>query len=352
MSTRSVLLYGANGYSGRLILAEAIARGLKPIVAGRSADAVRALAAEHGLEARVTGVDDPAALRHALEGVKVVLHCAGPFAHTAMPMAAACLDARAHYLDITGEIEVFEQLAAMDAKAQERGVSLLPGVGFDVVPSDCLAAYLKSKLPGATELTLAFYGGTGLSHGTATTMVENIGAGGAVRRGGRITRVPAAWRTRRIAFADRERLCVTIPWGDISTAWHSTRIPDITVFTASSPGAIRSLRLTRLLGGLLATRPAQGLLKRMLRGQPSGPSPEQRARARSQLWGEVKDAEGGSARAWLTAPDGYTLTALTAVRATERVLAGGIPVGFQTPSRAFGERFILDIPFTSREDVK
>jgi len=351
VSARSWLLYGANGYSGRLILAEAIARGERPIVAGRNGDAVRALAEEHGLEARVTGVDDPTGLARALHGVRAVLHCAGPFRHTAAPMVAACLEAGAHYLDITGEIEVFERLATMGAVAEARGVTLLPGVGFDVVPTDCLAAHLKSRLPTATELTLAFSGGTGLSHGTALTMIENISGGGAVRRGGRITRVPAAWRTRRIPFVDRERLAVTIPWGDISTAWHSTGIPDITVYTASSARAIRMLKLVRVAGGLLASRPAQALLKRMVRNRPAGPSDAQRARAKSQVWGEVRDATGATARARLTAPDGYTLTALAAVRAVQRVMAGGVATGFQTPSRAFGARFILDIPFTSREDL-
>lgn len=351
MVASSLLLYGANGYSGRLILAEALSRGLRPILAGRSAQAVQALAREHGLESRICGVDDPAELRRTLEGVRAVLHCAGPFAHTAAPMVAACLEAGAHYLDITGEIAVFERLAAMDDAAKAAGITVLPGVGFDVVPSDCLATHLARRLPGAVELTLAFSGGTGLSHGTATTMVENIGAGGAVRRGGRITRVPAAWRTRTIPFADRDRLCVTIPWGDVSTAWHSTGIPDITVFTATSRGAIRTLKWTRLVGGLLATAPVQFLLKRAIRGRPAGPSAERRAQARSQLWGEVRDAAGNTARSRLSAPDGYTLTAMSAVRAAERVLAGGVPLGFQTPSRAFGARFVLDIPFTSREDL-
>ncbi|MDH5235453.1 MAG: saccharopine dehydrogenase NADP-binding domain-containing protein [Gemmatimonadota bacterium] len=346
-----LLIYGANGYSGRLILAEALARGLRPILAGRSAEPVLALARQHGLEGRIAAVDDPDVVGRALDGVRAVLHCAGPFAHTSAPMVAACLGRGVHYMDITGEIAVFERLAAMDVAAKAAGVTLLPGVGFDVVPSDCLAAHLAKRLPAAVELTLAFSGGTGLSHGTATTMVENIGAGGVVRRGGRITPVPAAWRTRTIPFADRERLCVTIPWGDIATAWHSTGIPDITVYMATSPGTIRFLRLTRMIGGLLATRPAQSLLKRTIRARPAGPSAERRARARSQLWGEVRDAAGNTAQSRLTAPDGYTLTAMAAVRAAERVLAGGVATGFQTPSRAFGARFVLDIPFTSREDL-
>lgn len=351
MADAPLLIYGANGYSGRLILAEALARGHRPVIAGRSERAVRALAAEHGLEARIADLADAAAVREALRGVRVVLHCAGPFEHTADAMVAACLEADAHYLDITGEIAVFERVAARDAAARERGITLLPGVGFDVVPTDCLALHLKERLPGATALTLAIVGGTAPSRGTAMTMAENAGAGGAVRRGGRITRVPAAWRTRRIPFADRERLCVTIPWGDIATAWRSTAIPDITVYAAASARGVRMLRLTRLMGPLLATRPAQRLLKWSVRRRPAGPSDERRATARSQFWGEVTDAAGRSASASMTGPDGYTLTAQTAVRAAERVLAGGVATGFQTPATAFGARFILEIPGTSLEDL-
>lgn len=351
MADAPLLIYGANGYSGRLILAEALARGHRPVVAGRSEGAVRALAAEHGLEARIADLADAASLREALRGVRVVLHCAGPFAHTSDAMVAACLEAGAHYLDITGEIAVFERVAARSDAARERGITLLPGVGFDVVPTDCLALHLKERLPGATALTLAIVGGTSPSRGTAMTMAENAGGGGAVRRGGRITRVPAAWRTRRIPFADRERLCVTIPWGDIATAWRSTAIPDITVYAATSARGVRMLRLTRLVGPLLATRPVQQLLKWSVRRRPAGPSDERRSGARSQFWGEVTDAAGLSARARMTGPDGYTLTAQTAVRAAERVLAGGVATGFQTPAAAFGAGFIREIPGISLEDL-
>ena len=130
----------------------------------------------------------------------MVLHCAGPFSRTARPMVEACLRNKKHYTDITGEIAVFEACAALDKKAQEAGIMLMPGVGFDVVPTDCLAKHLKGRLPTATRLSLAFYGVGRLSHGTQATMIMNIGKGGAIRRDGKITGVPAAWKTREIDF--------------------------------------------------------------------------------------------------------------------------------------------------------
>lgn len=347
----SLLIYGANGYTARLIVAEARARGLVPILSGRNADAVRAVATTHGLEARPADLRDDAAMDAALHGVRVVLHCAGPFQHTVQAMTAACLRNGVHYLDITGEIAVFERVARLDAEAKARGITMIPGVGFDVVPTDCLAAHLKARLPGATQLVLAFTGGTGPSQGTALTVVEGLGQGGAIRTGGRIVAVPVAWRTRIIDFGDKARLCVTIPWGDVSTAFHSTGIPDITTYMSTSAGAVRWLRVSRLLGPVLRTRWVRALAAGRVRRGPAGPSAEALARTRSRVWGEARDAAGGVVRARLTAPSGYVLTAQTAVRAAERLLAGGVPTGFLTPSRAFGADFILSAPDTVREDL-
>lgn len=346
-----LLVYGANGYTGRLIVERAIARGLKPILSGRNAGAIHVMARSLGLEARPAALDHQRLLDGVLEGVTTVLHCAGPFAGTARVMADTCMRAKAHYLDITGEISVFEMLAARSAEAERAGVMLLPGAGFDVVPSDCLAAHLKRRLPAATSLMLAFHGGTGLSRGTATTMIENVGRGGAVRRDGRITLVPAAYRERDIDFGDKVRHTVTIPWGDVSTAFHSTGIPNIEVYVAATPGTVRAMRLAQNLGWLLAAAPAQAFLKwRIRRGSP-GPSARQRASAHARLWGQATDAAGETVRSRLTTPDGYTLTAFTAVAAAEKCMAGLAKPGFQTPSRVFGADFILDFEGVSREDL-
>lgn len=351
MPADAFVIYGATGYTGRLIVEESLAKGLRPVLSGRDAVALAALAGETGLEARPAALDDAAALDRAMRGMRAVLHCAGPFHRMAGPMLEACLRNRVHYLDITGEIAVFERMAASDAQARAAGIVLLPGVGFDVVPSDCLAAHLARRLPGASALTLAFTGGTGLSRGTATTMVEGIAQGGAVRRGGRIVRVPAAYATREIDFGNRTRHCVTIPWGDVSTAYHSTKIPDIAVYTAMPQKTVRLMQLARPLLPLLGTAPMQRLLKARIAARTPGPSAERRAGAQSRLWGEATAPDGRVLRSRLVAPDGYSLTAMTAVAAVTRVVEGAVPPGFQTPSRAFGPDFILSIPGTAREDL-
>jgi len=359
MSEPNYLIYGAYGYTGELIAREAVARGQRPILGGRDREKVEALAAELTLPHRSFSLDDPATVAAGLDGMAAVLHCAGPFERTAKPMVRACLETGTHYLDITGEMAVFEALAALDGKAREAGVMLLPGAGFDVVPTDCLAAHLARRLPGATELELGFQALGRLSRGTATTMIENLGRGGAVRREGKITPVPTAWKSREIDFAgpfalgDRgagPRQAVTIPWGDVSTAWHSTGIPNITVWLAAGPSQLRVMKLTRWLGPLLSLGPVKGFLKRRVRSGAPGPNAEERARGRSFVWGEVRDGEGHRAISRLAGPEGYSFTVLTALEAVGRVLAAQTRPGFATPSLAFGADFVLGIPGVERRD--
>jgi short subunit dehydrogenase-like uncharacterized protein len=345
------LLYGSNGYTGRLIAHRAMERDVPLILAGRNREEVQAQASELKLPHRIVSLDNPKALDAALADVPVVLHSAGPFSRTSRPMAGACLRTGTHYLDITGEIEVFEALAARDAEARAAGVMLLPGVGFDVVPSDCLAAHLKQRLPSATRLALAFHGVGGMSRGTATTMVENIDRGGVIRRDGRLKPVPTAWKTRQVDFGRGPVTVTTIRWGDIATAYRSTGIPNIEVYTRVPAAARRMMRVTRHLGWLLGSPPAQAVLRRVVRSGAPGPDAQARAKGLTLLWGEVEDEQGQRSVSRMRGPEGYTFTALAAVAAVEKVLAGHAPAGFQTPSLAYGADFVLEIEGVSREDV-
>jgi short subunit dehydrogenase-like uncharacterized protein len=341
------MIYGANGYTGELAAREAARRGLQPILAGRNAEAVTALAGELRLSSRAFGLDDPRALRGGLAGVAAVLHCAGPFVRTSAPMVAACLAAKVHYLDITGEIAVFESILARRREAERAGVALLPGVGFDVVPSDCLAARLAEALPGAAELALAFASDRGsYSRGTLKTMIESLPALGAVRRGGRIVPVPAGHEMRKIDFGGAlgERWAMTIPWGDVATAYHTTGIPDIRVFTAAPYKAIRRLRSVAKLAPLAAVGPVKRWLQRRVDRTVTGPSAELRATARTYLWGEAKDAAGRTVTARLETPEAYAFTAVSAVEAAARAAEGAVPPGAWTPARAFGTRFVDGLP--------
>lgn len=349
------LLYGATGYTGGLIARFASERGLRPTLAGRNAEKLRAVAERTGLPYVAVSLDDAAGLDAALADVPLVLHAAGPFAETAAPMVAACLRTGTHYLDVTGEVAVFEALASNDAKAREAGVVLLPGVGFDVVPTDCLAAHLKRRLPSATHLTLAIRGLGRISRGTATTMVHNLGRGGLVREGGELVPVATAHATRAVDFGRGPREAMTIPWGDLATAYRSTGIPNIETYLALPPKTIRSARLMRYAEPLLGFAPLRRVVQRALQARvdagPAGPSDAERERGQSFCWGEVTDAEGGRATSRLTLSDGYTFTADAALASATHVLTTPPAPGYHTPATAFGADFVLGIEGTRREDV-
>jgi short subunit dehydrogenase-like uncharacterized protein len=333
------MLYGANGYTGELIAAEALRRGMRPMLAGRREERVRPLAERLGLDFRCFGLDDVAA--H-LDGIDLVLLAAGPFSATSRPVVDACLASGTHYLDITGEIEVFEAVFARHDEARARGCVLMPGTGFDVVPSDCLAVSLASAVPDADALELAFHSSAGPSAGTTKTVIENLPRGGAARVGGRIVRVPTGWRTRTVPFRDRERLAMSIPWGDVATAYRSTKIPNITVYLAMPPRQMSMLRTTRLVAPLLGLGPVQSLLKGLAGRFVEGPSAEARGKARTQLWGRATSPRH-AVEGTLVTPEGYALTAVASVEIAARVLAGGVEPGAWTPAQALGGGFVAEL---------
>jgi len=345
-----LLVYGSYGYTGQLVAREAVDRGLDVVVAGRDRAAVTAQAGRLGCDQQVAGLDEPRVLDLALTDVPVVLNCAGPFADTADTMVGACLRTGTHYLDVTGEIEVFETLAERDQQAREADVTVLPGVGFDVVPTDCLAAHLAGRVADPTRLALGFEAAGGLSPGTAKTALRGVGTSGAVRRAGRIERVPVGADTRRIDFGNGERLGMSVPWGDVSTAYHTTGIQNVTVYMATSPGAVRAVRVARHLGPLLSARPVQSVLERLVEWRVDGPDERARETGAGYVWGEVVTEDGTRAVSRLRGPETYQLTKLAAVEVAEQVLGGNAPTGFQTPAGAFGPDLVLDVDGVDRAD--
>ena len=290
------LIYGANGYVGEAAARLAVEQGLEPILAGRNEAKVATLANELGLEHRICELDDTDGLDRALRDVPLVVHLAGPYQTTSRPMVEACLRAGAHYLDITGEIPVLERLAGRDAEAKANGVMLLPAVGFDVVPTDCLAAHLQRRLPSATRLTLGFQrvGQAGLPPGTQRTGIELLPYADVVRRGGRLVAPEPSVATRTMDFGNGPLEATRITWGDVFTAYHTTRIPDIEVYTVLSVPARRALALARRLRPLFGFASLRALLRLGVR---AGPTAEQRAATVTHVWGEVADDEGRVATA-------------------------------------------------------
>ncbi|MBC6492783.1 saccharopine dehydrogenase family protein [Flavihumibacter stibioxidans] len=344
----TLLLYGANGYTGKLILELSVQQRIKPILAGRNAIAIRSLAESYSLPYRIGGLEDQATMDVLLKDVDVVIHAAGPFSITARPMMEACIRNKVHYLDITGEIGVFEMAAQLGKEARAAGIMLMPGVGFDVVPTDCMAQHLKTLMPDATHLALAFANiGGAISHGTATTMAQSLGEGGAIRSKGKIIRSPLGAYHRWVDFGKGKRFVMSIPWGDVATAFHTTGIPNIIAYTAIKPGIHRLLKLQGLLNPVLKTRWARKMVQNYINRQPAGPSTEMLNRSSSMVWGEVSNPKGETISARMSCMNGYSLTAHSSLLIAKKVLAEQFKPGYQTPAGCYGAQLIGEIPGSS-----
>ena len=342
MKENRLMIYGAYGYTGELMVREAVKQGLKPIIAGRGAEKLKPLAGELNLEYRAFGVQEA---RNYLQDISVLLNCAGPFSATAEILVKACLEQQVHYLDITGEIEVFRKCYALDDEARKRNIIVMPGVGTDIVPTDCLAAMLKEKLPTATRLDLAFSFGTSPSIGTVKTSIESFGKGGLIRENNRLKRVPNAFRIRKIPFQNKPQWAVTIPWGDVFTAGISTHVPDGVVYMAMPKSAIYMARLTNPVKGMLNTGFGQKLTKKLVSlFVKKGPDEQARETERGQFWGEAQAPGGDKVEMTMSTPNVYQLTAITGIRIAEYCLNVHGKSGYNTPSMLLGSSFILSIP--------
>ena len=356
MTQEKWLIYGATGYTGVLIAEAAVAKGHRPVLAGRSEAKLRALAGRLGLEYRVAGLRDEAALDRMLAEVALVLHAAGPFAQTAAPMVRACLRNRAHYLDITGEVPVFEHTLGLDAEARRAGVAVMSGVGFDVVPSDCLAKYVAEQLPSVTALEIAVAGTSGVSAGTAKSALEHLSRGALVRRKGHLVSRPVGSGARRIRFAQpggqtsRERSALIATWGDLATAYRSTGVPNITTYLSFPRRLVETARWAGPLAQWAARlRPVRALAQAWVGRTVTGPDAQRRRTAHAYVWARASGEHGAERQAWLVTPEAYQLTVLASVACVERVLAGGIS-GATTPAAAFGADFVLKLPGVERYD--
>lgn len=343
------LLYGATGYTGKLIAENASAWQVEPILAGRNPEKVKAIAKRTGFDYRVFSLDERKKLDNALQKVDVVVHAAGPFSATAVPMVNACLRTKTHYLDITGEIDVFENLAKRDEEAKAAGIMTLPGVGFDVVPSDCLAAHVAGRLPDAHKLVLAIATGNSASRGTLKTMVEGLHMGSRIRKNGEIQVIDG--RSADFDFGKGPRPGLAVSWGDVSTAYYSTGIENIEVYFKASAQLKNMSSFTRYMGWLLKSSPVQSFLKSMIDRKPAGPTAAERESRQTILLGMAEDAQGKKVTSRLVTPEAYKLTYMTTLAIARQVLAGRFKPGFQTPSLAYGADFILKMDGVTREDL-
>lgn len=344
MLTNTFLLYGANGYTGQVTARMAKELGLSPILAGRNESEIKKLAHELGLSYLVFDLKDTEALHAAMADITVVLNDAGPFKYTAKPMIEACLETNTNYLDITGEIEIFAMARSYDAAAKKAEIMIMPGTGFDVVPTDCLAKLLHEQLPDATHLELAFdTKGDALSVGTVYTMIESLGEGGLVRENGKLVKKPLGHKGKMIDFGAKKSFVMTIPWGDVYTAYYSTGIPNIEVYTGIKKSYYKGLQFQSLYNWVLKSDFIKNYLKKQVQKMPQGPTEKQLEQGKSFVWGKVSNDKGESFTQLLHLPSTKKLTAISSLAIVKEVLEGNFQAGYQTPSMVYGGEFVLGL---------
>lgn len=336
------MIYGANGYTGELIARYAKTLGHHPILAGRNAQSVGALAHELSLPAQSFDLSDEAAVLENLAEIGAVLNCAGPFSKTTRPLVEACLKQSIHYLDITGEIDALEWTYEQHERAVSANCTMIPAVGFDVVPTDCLAASLQLRLPTADHLSLAIGGGNQVSKGTLKTMIENIPEKSRVRSGGHLKHVAFLSRCRSIPFPRGEAFACAIPWGDLSSAYRSTQIPNIVVYAVTPPVMTSLKKVSPLISKFFSIPFVQATAQAGVELFVTGPKESERSSRSVWLWGEVSNPSGETVSGLIKVPDGYSLTVQTALKSVLNVMEGKTAPGAWTPTQAFGASYIFE----------
>ncbi len=322
----SWMLYGAAGYTGTLIAEHARRRGHQPVLAGRSAPAVTVLAERLDLPCRELSLDDPSVLSTALAGLDLVLNAAGPFLHTAAPLAEACLRAGVHYLDIGNELQVFTAVYDLDERARHAGITIMPGVGFGVIATNCLARYVSDTVGGAAILQVATRAATARQGpGVAATRQQNMPYGGWIRQAGRLQPLALGSGTITITMPDGPCLIMPLPTGDLEAAFQATGAADITAY------------------GAIPGDPAPG-------SKTPDPPAGERPAYQSSGWACATGPDGATTQAWLQTGESYAFTATASIRAVEETLARSLSGAF-SPAAAFGADFVLTIPGTSRTDT-
>jgi short subunit dehydrogenase-like uncharacterized protein len=347
----SLSIYGATGFTGRLLAEAAKGRGLRPILTGRDEGELRRMAHDLDLPFRTAALDDVGALTAALTGAAVLLNAAGPFSVTVEPLIEACLRLGIHYLDISAECAAIEAASRFHEKALRRKIMIMPAVGFDVVPSDCLAAHVAARQRGARRLAIGISGLQLMSRGSARTILEDFANPITIRRHGRLESVAPGTLEHVFDYGRGARKSVAVGWGDVASAYYTTGIPDISVYFEATLAVRATVQAKRVWGPMLGSPWSKLWWQAHLPMVPPGPSSRMRAERAAVLVAEAEDAHGQKTISRLRTPEAYTMTAMTAPAVAERVLAGDLELGFQTPAKVYGADFVLSFPGVTREDL-
>lgn len=347
MRKYDIIIYGAYGYTGELIALEFINKNYKILLAGRNEDKLKALSLKTGFDYSTGDLNNKTQINELFSQAYLVINAAGPFINTCVQVVEACIESKTHYIDINGDIKVFELIKTYNQKALNTGIMLLPGTGFDVVPSDCLAVKLKKLMPDAINLNIAFATiGGGVSHGTALTVAGRLGEYALKRENGKLKPVLMGKHSMWVDFGIMKKFVMSISWGDVSTAHFSTGIENIETFMAVKPKVYNLLKFQIAVNWLLRTKVVKNILRKNIDKNISGPNEESRKKGFSLFWAETQNNEGKTHTLKLKTLEGYTLTAKASVLIAKKITDNSFKPGYQTPASTYGENLIFEIEGT------
>jgi short subunit dehydrogenase-like uncharacterized protein len=325
---KKMMIYGATGYTGRMVAEHAKSAGTQVVLAGRSEGALAKLAAEHGVEYRVFALDDADAIDQNLLDMSVLLNCAGPFMRTAKPLMEASIRNGMHYLDTAAELDSYRLAERLDGEAKAAGVMLMPGGGGSVAMLGSLAGHAVARVQNPRKIRIAMHVSGGMSRGSAISASENMTTETLARADGELVTVANSIRKFDFGQGADDSFQVTLP--DLITIWRATGVPDIETFVHVTGTGFPTGDLSLL---------------------PDGPTEDERLANRYQAIVEVTDPQGKVFRSLLDTVNGYSFTAIAVAEAGRRVLSGEAKGGFHTPAGLFGNGFAETIADTTIIDL-
>jgi short subunit dehydrogenase-like uncharacterized protein len=347
-----VLIYGAYGFTGAGISKLAAEYGITPVLAGRNEAKLKPLADSLGYDYVVLSLENNHDnLVKVLKHFEIVLHIAGPYTFTAKPMLDAVVEAGTHYVDLTGENHVIQAQLDRDQEFKRANIMVMPAVGYDVVPTDCLNVYVAEKIDNPTVLNVVLNGdytaveGAQASRGTMKSALEMLGRPLLMRENGKMVETSDPKVIKRQENGQQQTL-VQIPWADMITSYVSTGIPTIEVFQVQQgeiPSWVISLARSdfgrRVLGWLID------------KYAPEGPPPGAQEKRQTRVVSTVTNAAGDTASAAMITPEAYLLTFHSTLIVAKRVIDGHWEPGFQTVGKVYGPDLALEVPGVSRSDI-
>jgi short subunit dehydrogenase-like uncharacterized protein len=321
------------------------------LVAGRDEEKLSQLAGRLDCEYRVASLGSPDQLRAMLQDMDLLVHAAGPFHETTAPMLSACLDTNTHYLDLSAEAESIELVAARHRQAQAANIMCMPGVGVDVVPSDCLAAQLVERLPSTDRLSFGISLPKLLTAGSARNFAAHAGMPVLVRRGGKLKKLEPGIIERKFDYGEGPSVSSAISWGDIASAWYSTGVGNISCYLETTAGLRFAMAHASIVGPLLKNPWARFLTDTASDVMFTGPSEDQEENERGCVVVEAEDRCGRVAMSRIQFPESYSFTAKICAVTVDRIRKGRWASGFQTPSRVFGADYIRQFDDVVIEEI-